>query len=693
LGGAEEVGASCSLVEIDGLRLLVDCGQRLRAEAGCALPDFSMIEIGRSVDAILITHAHADHIGALPALEPFLGDECRTFATSATINLTKEMLQDSVRIMTRFRRDEGKIPLFPQGNLNPTLARFEAVAWYKPIALGNGVFATWYPAGHILGAAMVEIRGPSGSILFSGDISVADQLSVPGVVAPPIRPNILVLESTYGGRLHAHRPAQERRLVERVKETIAAGGSVLFPTFALGRTQEVLLLLGRAMRDGSMPITPVYADGLVRAVSKVYSRLHEDLSPMCRRLYEDGLDPIFPEDLPIRPIKNDTHRQTVIKGPPCVAVASSGMLQGGASAIYGAHWIRDPENLIVLTGFQDEESPGQALLNLAAAETDQARYFKLAGVMTEVRCQVESCWLSAHADNGELVAFASKLSPQLILPVHGDGQARESLAHSLLASLKSQVVIPMNGGAYGLDSVEILPHQRERLRVDPLSFWPPWDPSQERPLDLEKFHHWLWNLPSRTAWLTLDELMELWLSPKTPTGAEWEELRRSVYLDSQPYFIPDAKRPYILHLAHPDNIASFTRVERLPIPQTETLAYEVFPDSSYFKRVGFFPKSGEVQLEFSFLSVLKDRLARRVAEFAEQCGWTPVLVDRTESKDVERVLAQHLESPLPPTVVCLDDAMVIVDGPIPTDETTIVKRFHERTGFRLHWTTNNRDEN
>ena len=153
---------------------------------------------------------------------------------------------------------------------------------------------------------------------------------------PPLRPNILVLESTYGGRLHAHRPAQERRLVERVREVHEHGGSTLFPTFALGRAQEILLLLGKAMRERRIPRLPIYADGLVRAISKVYRRLNDDLAPWCRRLYEEGLDPIFPEDLPIKAVKNDAHRQSIIKGPPSVVVSSSGMLQGGASAVYAA---------------------------------------------------------------------------------------------------------------------------------------------------------------------------------------------------------------------------------------------------------------------------------------------------------------------------------------------------------------------
>ncbi|HVJ80867.1 MAG TPA: MBL fold metallo-hydrolase, partial [Planctomycetia bacterium] len=454
LGGAEEVGASCAALDIDGARVLIDCGQRLGAGPGEALPDFSLLEEGPPITAVLVTHAHADHIGALPALEPFLPEDCPIYATDATIALARVMLQDSVRIMKRFRSDGGSMPLFAPASVAPALERFQAVRWGKAVRLSRSpeLFATWFPSGHILGAGMIEIKSKRCSALFSGDVSVADQIGVPGVFAPSVRPEILVLESTYGNRLHAHRPSQEKRIVERVKETIAAGGSVLFPTFALGRAQEVLLLLGKAMRSGALPALPVFADGLVRAISKVYRRLTDDLSPWCRQLADSGLDPIFPEDLPIRPVKDERQREQIVAGSPCAVVASSGMLQGGASAFYARHWLGDARNLVVLTGYQDEESPGQALLNLAA-DGGERRVFKLAGQLTEVRCQVESAWLSAHADNGELLAFASKLQPKLILPVHGDEEAREGLARSLTATLKSKVILPHNGETLSLDDL------------------------------------------------------------------------------------------------------------------------------------------------------------------------------------------------------------------------------------------------
>jgi Cft2 family RNA processing exonuclease len=687
LGGAEEVGASCAAVDVDDLRLLVDCGQRLGAAPGNALPDFSQLEFGRPIDAVLITHAHADHIGALPAFEPYLDDDCPVYATDSTYHLTKVMLQDSVRIMNYVRRAEEGIPLFPPSNVAPCLERFQSVRWGKAVRVhpDHDVFTTWYPSGHILGAGMIEIRGKAGSILFSGDVSIADQMSVSGASSPAIRPNILVLESTYGGRLHAHRPAQERRLIERVKEVFEQGGSTLFPTFALGRAQEILLLLGKAMRERRLPRLPVYADGLVRAISKVYRRLNEDLSPWCRRLYEEGLDPIFPEDLPIKAVKNDAHRQQIIHGPPAVVVSSSGMLQGGASAVYAADWIRQPKNLIILTGYQDEESPGQALLNLATLPPDQPRQFKLAGIMTDVRCHVESCWLSAHADDAELTSFAARLQPQLILPVHGDGEARESLAKSLLSATKSRVILPSNGGRYGLSSLEVAPPGRGTGRIDPLGFWPPWDPSKPRELDLEMFHGWLVDLESKPAWVTLDELMELWKAPEAPHGDDWELLRKRVYTDRQPYFRPDAKRPYILHLTPAENIEAELRLRSwLPVEQALAQVREAFPESAGLIRVGFFPEEGTARLEFDFPASVRQRQQRRLDELETKIGWRLEISDETDERRLLEALADALGAEPSDVAVSHEDRVVRIGPADPCEfEDDFPERFLHRTGYRI----------
>ncbi|HEY1066318.1 MAG TPA: MBL fold metallo-hydrolase, partial [Pirellulales bacterium] len=407
-----------------GVRYMIDCGQRLGAGPGNELPDFSLLEGGPPIKAILLTHSHIDHIGALPALEPYLTRDCLIYGTPPTLDLAKVMLDDSRRSSQLYRQGDGQLPLFAPTSVAKIIDRFKPVRWGQILKLNGGAKARWFPSGHILGAGMIEIVHGDSSVLFSGDLSIADQVSVAGAFVPSIEPQMVIIESTYGNRLHTHRPQQEENILHRVRDCVGRGGCVLFPTFALGRAQEVLLLLGRGMRDGQLPEVPVYADGLVREIARVYARHAEDLSSGCRRLWEHGLDPVFPDDLPIRPVRDQSEREGIAAEKPCIVVASGGMLQGGASQFYARKWIGDETNLICITGYQDEESPGQALLRLSAQPSDQPRYFQLGGVQTEVRCQVENYSLSAHADNGELVALVSKLHPKLVLPVHGDDAAR-----------------------------------------------------------------------------------------------------------------------------------------------------------------------------------------------------------------------------------------------------------------------------
>lgn len=691
LGGAEEIGASCAILDLEGFRLLIDGGQRLGASPGQVFPDFSHLEKGPPVSAVLLTHAHADHIGSLPALESILPAECPIYATEPTFAISKVMLEDTIRIIQQHRQGDGELPMFASASVKGALGRFQTVRWGKAIhPAGTSLWATWFPAGHILGAAMIEIRGANESVLFSGDISVTDQLSVPGVFVPAIRPTVLVLESTYGNRLHAHRPAQEQRIVERVAAAHAAGGSVLFPTFAVGRAQEILLILGRAMRDGSMPRIPVYADGLVRAVSKVYARFADDLAPACRQLWEHGLDPIFPEDLPIRPVKNNDERESVAVGEPCVVVSSSGMLQGGASQFYARHWVGDERNLILVTGYQDEESPGQALLNLVAQPSDQPRYFKLGGVRTEIRCHIESCQLSAHADTGELVSVAAKLKPTLILPVHGDGGAREGLARGLAATSKARVLLPMNGETYAIspEGTALGGRGQSPSRVNPLSLWPPWDPLQPRELDLARFHGWLANQTPRIAWVTLEELAEIWRSPGSASSEDWDRLRAAVYEEAQPYFLPDAKRPYLLKLTPPENLADIPVGEaKLTVEYSAKIVRAIFPPESGLERFGFFPEEGIVRLDFRFPKAARRHYGRRLGELRERTGWHAELNEHTSE---ENLLGVVRESPLGTSLAGFEVRpdqelfrVLLPDAVGGEDLDDFKERFLRKTGFRL----------
>lgn len=280
LGGAGQVGASCYLAQIDGVRVLVDCGIRMGSRD--ALPDLDAITTAGTPDAVVITHAHLDHSGALPLVHQAFPD-VPIFATAPTAQLMHVLPLDSARLMSHTADREFECPLYDVDLVSRTLARVVPVSFGVPVELPGGLRARFFPAGHILGAAMVALEG-SETVLFSGDISADNQRTVPGMAVPRFRPDVLVLESTYGSRLHPSRQREEQALARAVAEVIESGDHVLIPAFAVGRAQEVALILRMAQEKGLIPRFPVWLDGMVRAVCEVYTNFPQCLRPPLDRI-------------------------------------------------------------------------------------------------------------------------------------------------------------------------------------------------------------------------------------------------------------------------------------------------------------------------------------------------------------------------------------------------------------------------
>lgn len=442
LGGANEVGASSTSIEIEGTHILVDVGIRMGPGRISPLPDLTALEGLGMPDAVLLTHAHTDHTGALPALECLLPAGVPTYCTPATKAITRVLLEDAVKRQSRGGEQQGAEPLYPPEAVSAALERMVDVSWREPVPIcGGALTATWMPAGHILGAAMIYIEGQRESLLMTGDVSVANQRTLPDLDVLPIgcRPDVMVMESTYGNCLHEKREAQERALAVAVAEAIAEGGKVLIPTFAVGRSQEVLLVLKRAMQRNWVPEFPVYVDGMVRKVNQVYSDFSAELTSSLRRNVERGEDLFYSEK--IQQVSSPEESEGILSGEPCCIVASSGMLVGGMSSYYAEHLVQDAKNLIAITGYQAEGTPGRALARERVWTLDD-------GTSVNVACKVTSYSLSAHADNQELTRLVQQVQPGKLFLVHGDDAAREALAASVRSAVPNVgVTRPENGPA------------------------------------------------------------------------------------------------------------------------------------------------------------------------------------------------------------------------------------------------------
>ncbi len=439
VGGASSVGASCLAIELAEQWIVVDAGVRVDRKSD-PLPDLSLLE-GKDVRAIFVTHAHADHIGALPLLHQAF-PTAPIFASRGTSLLMEVMLADALKVMTRRAVEEMELPLYPETLVAGMLTRVRPLPVGEPVTLSElpGVVIYATRAGHIAGAVSLGFTAPDGSLVVSGDISSTPQRTVIGAVPPPLdRCDLLVLESTYGARLHPNRQAEEARLAQAVANGLAQGGHTLIPCFGLGRGQELLLILQTAQEKGQVPEFPIYVDGLVRRVCSTYLLIPEALSPTLQRQIRKGYTPFTGRNVTF--VRDAQDRERILAGPPACILSSSGMLTGGPSAWYAARLATDPNASILITGYQDEESPGKRLLDLAEKKEST---LVLGGTQVEVRCQVAKYRLSAHADGGELAAYAAALKPRRVALVHGDPEARAAL-RGLLTD--TDVVLPMEGMA------------------------------------------------------------------------------------------------------------------------------------------------------------------------------------------------------------------------------------------------------
>ncbi|MFO7634601.1 MAG: MBL fold metallo-hydrolase RNA specificity domain-containing protein [Caldilinea sp.] len=529
LGGADEVGASSILIEIAGRRVLIDAGIRPTPKArwglaGDQLPDLSLIEHSGGLDAILVTHAHTDHTGALELVSERY-PAAPVYATPMTIELTRVLHQDARRIMAARLEEEGELPLYDEVATTRLMAAFTPVALNQPITLAPGLTATWFHAGHIAGAAMIGLASAEGRVLISGDISISPQRTVDGARPPRFGADVLILESTYGGRLHANRRVEEQRLVETVAAITAAGGKVLIPAFALGRAQEILLTLGEYQRRGELAGVPVWADGMVRAICDAYSR-YPDALPLA--LQEQGAA-FFGGT--IQPVRTAAQRNALIwEAGPAVIVSSSGMLAGGPSVAYARALAGRPENAILLTGYQDEESPGRRLQEMAQRGSGTLR---LGTEKVDVQCRLATYSLSAHADTGQLVSFVETLDPAQVFLVHGDEAARTSMAEALRARGR-RVRLPRAGQSFGFQFTPVVTPQSAqgiggRRRPDVRRLW--------ETLTRTAFEH-----DEESLLFSLETLAQLWWGTQpSPTSRQLAELADALAADTC-YFAVDPAR-------------------------------------------------------------------------------------------------------------------------------------------------------
>jgi metallo-beta-lactamase family protein len=451
LGAAGTVTGSKHLLDFGDRRVLVDCGlfqgiKELRLRNWAPLPIAAA-----SIDAVVLTHAHLDHCGYLPRLvsQGFRG---RIFCTPGTYDLCTIVLPDSAHIQEEearyvnkhgYGKHQPSLPLYTRLDAARTLTRLQPVGYERPVPVVAGVDVEFINAGHLLGSAYARLRVGDKTMLFGGDLGRYSRPILPDP-SPVDRADVLLVESTYGDRLHE--PDDDgARLAAIVNASVKRGGKLIIPSFAIGRVEEVIYWLKRLEERKDVPRLPVYIDSPMAAAALQFyrerlSELDPQLSPNERGLYEFSTARMtIVEDV-------EQSKAVTASREPSIVIAASGMATGGRVLHHLAAALPDAKNTVLFVGYQAAGTRGRLLC-------DGAREIKIQGRMVPVAASIERIdSMSAHADAGEIMRWLSGFShaPAMTYLVHGEPVALQALAARIGAELRWPVHI-----AQHLERVEL----------------------------------------------------------------------------------------------------------------------------------------------------------------------------------------------------------------------------------------------
>lgn len=457
-GAARSVTGSRHMLEVPGFRLLFDCGmfQGRREEAVRRNRDLGFDP--KSLGAVLLSHAHIDHSGALPVL-PRQGFSGKVYLTQASADLAGIMLEDSARVQEndcRYvnkqerRRGESCIrPLYDSDDVRKIVRRFEGRRYHDQLKIAPRVTASFHDAGHILGSAAVRVkytaRGNTTTVLFSGDLGRSHMPILRDPEQPPPC-DVLILESTYGDRIHEQVGAETKKKAQDLLEHARAHKSkIIVPAFAVGRTQELVMRIKELVGEGRLDPVPIYIDSpLASKATEVFKRHPEYYDEETRKTFSAAGDIFASRYIHFVSSSEDSKRLNAMRGP-CVIISSSGMCEGGRVVHHLKHAIQDEANIIVIVGFQAEHTLGRKLV-------EGWDVVPILGVPTPRRAQIVTFnGLSAHADRNDLLAYVRAIQPgpATIFIVHGE----EKQAHSLGAAIQAEhpkidVRIPHHGSTH-----------------------------------------------------------------------------------------------------------------------------------------------------------------------------------------------------------------------------------------------------
>jgi Cft2 family RNA processing exonuclease len=421
-----DIGASAWLVELDEHRILLDAGMHPKREGRQGLPGFSKTGT-HDLDAIAISHCHHDHVGSLPvAVRHF--PKANVLMTALSYLLVERVLHNSVNVMTHQRDELGikEYPLYTHDEVDEIAPIFQGFKYNREIEWGAYPKARaglpsptleFFDAGHTLGSAGILMRGKKETLFYTGDVCFHDQTILKGARFEDVKADVLVMETTRGGRNLApgfSRQSEIDRLVAAIQAAQKKKGCIMIPAFALGRTQEILALLALLMREGRLKRQPIYIGGLGRVFTEIY-----DIE--ANRTHRQHTNLQLNEALQLIVLEKGAADSIKLSGGKIFVITAGMMSENTAAHDLATRMIGDERQSIFFVGYADPDSPAGRLRSAKLGETFV--FSPAAGQVTK-RCDIQEYELTAHANRDDLLEFVGQVSPRTVLLAHGDAGAR-----------------------------------------------------------------------------------------------------------------------------------------------------------------------------------------------------------------------------------------------------------------------------
>ncbi|MCZ6632900.1 MAG: MBL fold metallo-hydrolase [bacterium] len=429
IGTTDEIGDACYLLTLNGTTLMLDAGVHPQKEGWKSIPEFHLAE-GRDIDAILISHCHLDHLGALPiALAHF--PHASVLMSEASAVLAPVMLHHTASVMHRRQADgASEAPLYTHDQIDLIDYVFQGMKPHQPFPVfnldkwDNDLQAQFFDAGHILGASGIWIQGPETTVFYTGDTAYHEQEILPGAKYPEGLVDVLITESTLGADPSAENNRRKdvvQHFARSITEVVQRDGNVLIPAFSLGRTQEMLATLHRLRNEDQIPDVDIYTAGFGDVVSNLYDRTVKYTRRRDPDLRLKNLDIL---SLPPGDVRRGAH----LSRPSIILVSSGMMTEGTMSYRLAEVMLPDPRHGIFFVGYVDPDMPGYQIL---AHKNEETLQLVPEGPDIPVECTVQRFHFSAHSHRRHLLHLVDRLSPRQVILIHGERGAEGWLRESI----------------------------------------------------------------------------------------------------------------------------------------------------------------------------------------------------------------------------------------------------------------------